>query len=85
MALCGFEAILFSSLSLFQCNPLDKAWRFEKSGKCLNIVGIFTAATSFSLATNLFTLLLPMPMIWRLHMTLRRRLSLLGIFAIGVM
>ena len=85
MAACVFEDIVFTLIVLFQCNPIEKAWDFVVPGKCSNGIGYFKAETTFSLATNVVILLLPMPMIWNLHMVLRRRLLLIGMFAVGLM
>lgn len=84
MAACVTKDVLFSGLSLFQCHPLAKAWGFVLQGKCLDNIGLDKAETTFSLATNTAILFLPLPTIWRLHMPLKRRLLLLGVFAIGL-
>ncbi len=85
MAACVFEDVLFTLLSLFQCDPPSKAWEFILPGKCLNNIGLYKAEVIFSLATNTVILILPIPTIWGLHMVLKRRLLLLSVFAIGLL
>ena len=63
MAACVSEDIVFTLIVLFQCNPIEKAWDFVVPGKCSNGIGYFKAETTFSLATNVVILVLPMPMI----------------------
>ena len=84
-AACVFEDVVFTLIVLFQCNPIEKAWDFVVLGKCSNGIGCFKAETTFSLATNVVILVLLMPMIWNLHLILRGRLLLIGIFAVGLM
>ena len=57
MAACVFDYMVSTLIVLFQCNPIEKAW------KCSNGIGYFKAETTFSLATNVVILVLPMPMI----------------------
>lgn len=85
MAACLIEDIVFTGLSLFQCDPIAKAWDFVLPGKCLNNIGLYKAETTCSLVTNTVILVLPIPTIWRLHMLLKRRVLLLGVFAIGLL
>ena len=85
MAACVLEGVIFALLTLFQCHPVQQFWDLEILGKRTNAIASFQAETSFSLATNVAILIMPMPVIWRLQLALRRRLLLIGIFAIGVM
>ncbi len=85
MVACSIEGVLFISMALFQCTPVEKFWNFEIPGHCIKILTFFRAETTFNLVTNVVILLLPMPMVWHLQMALRRRLLLIGIFASGVM
>lgn len=85
MVACGIEGFLFISMALFQCTPVQRFWNFVIPGHCIDILAFFRAETAFNLVTNVAIILLPMPMVWRLHMALRRRILLTGIFASGVM
>ena len=85
MVVCNLEGVLFILVALFQCAPMESIWNIEVPGHCIKVLAFFRAETAINLATNVAILLLPMPMIWHLHMALRRRLLLIGIFASGVM
>ena len=85
MVACGVEGVLFISMALFQCTPVQSFWNSAVPGHCISILAFFRAETAFNLVTNVAIILLPMPMVWRLHMALRRRILLTGIFASGVM
>lgn len=84
MVACSIEGVLFISMALSQCTPVETYWNFEIPGHCINILAFFRAETAFNLVTNVVILLLPMPMVWHLQMALRRKLLLIGIFASGV-
>ena len=84
MVACIIEGVLFISMALFQCTPLERVWNFEIPGHCINTLAYFRAETISNVVTNVMILLLPVPMVWRLQMALRRKLLLIGIFATGV-
>ena len=85
MVACSIEGVLFISMALFQCTPVERFWNFAIPGHCINVLAFFRAETALNLVTNVAIILLPMPMVWRLHMALRRRILLAGIFASGLM
>ena len=78
----GFIAL--TSLWIFMCHPVSHAWVLSSSGECLDKNKLFRANAIFSLLINVIIIALPMPIIWKLHMSLRKRLVILGIFAIGL-
>jgi urea transporter len=69
-------------LALFACSPIEKAW-LPVDGHCLDTQHDFIAATSTNIFADLLLLILPMPMLWKLHIDKTRRLALLGIFTCG--
>ncbi|MCJ1275265.1 hypothetical protein MMC21_003066 [Puttea exsequens] len=85
MTACMIGEVLFSFIVLFSCNPIAKSWDPMIPGRCLYQIGIFKAVTVFSLVTNIVILVLPLHMIWNLHMALKRRLFLLAVLAMGIL
>jgi hypothetical protein len=85
MALCIAGGGVASVVTVFQCEPISKVWKFGSPGECLDQCVILLAIAIFNLATNIMIILLPMPTIWRLHMPLRKKIALLCIFSIGFM
>lgn len=79
----GCTTLLFMWVTM--CKPSSMAWNQKESSTCLKRGGLFEAHSIFSLCINLAIITLPMPTIWGLHMPLRRRLLIMGIFAIGLM
>lgn len=73
--------------SIFQCNPVPYA--FDKKtpggGKCINVAAFWFANASFIIATDVFIVLLPIPVILRLQLPDRTKVALCGVFALGLL
>lgn len=69
--------------SIFSCYPVEKSWDSSIPGYCINygtvtlVIGILNVIFDFAI------LGLPMPMLWKLRMSTRRKIWLSGVFAIG--
>ncbi|KAJ5625380.1 hypothetical protein N7510_001689 [Penicillium lagena] len=72
---------LFSGL--FQCDPIARAWNKELPGHCINSVVYFRAIASTNLITDVFILVLPVPIVWGLNRPMGERAALIGIFGLG--
>ncbi|EFR04129.1 integral membrane protein [Nannizzia gypsea CBS 118893] len=72
--------------SIFQCNPVPYA--FDKKtpggGKCINVGAFWFANAAFIIATDVFIILLPIPVILRLQLPDRSKVALCGVFAVGL-
>ncbi|PGH23625.1 hypothetical protein AJ80_02231 [Polytolypa hystricis UAMH7299] len=74
-------------VNAFECpNPSD-AWSieilFQGDGSCHDLHPIYYGQASFNIFSDLFILLLPMPMLRRLHMKRNKRFALIAIFSVG--
>ena len=70
-------------LSIFQCVPVHKAWNPEVQGSCVNILLAACIPGSINVVSDVFTVLLPLPLIWTLHMERNRKIQLVGIFLLS--
>ena len=70
-------------LSIFQCNPVHKAWDLEAKGTCVNILLAACIPGSINVLCDFVTVILPIPMIWKLQMRLNRKIQLVGIFLLS--
>ncbi|CAJ2505494.1 Uu.00g128880.m01.CDS01 [Anthostomella pinea] len=66
--------------TIFQCTPIPKAWNPTLPGHCVDDFPWYLSTAVLSTAVDFYILLLPVPMIWGLKTSLRRRLYLLGAF-----
>ncbi|KAL4798253.1 hypothetical protein BDV19DRAFT_386537 [Aspergillus venezuelensis] len=63
-----------------ECRPLAKAWDPALPGSCINTYAWYLATAIISSLIDLHILLLPVPSIWRLQISLRRRVYVLVTF-----
>ena len=80
--------VLSSSISnalsfTFSCTPLARSWNIEIPGHCVNQPLVIMLASLFSFFTDFAIYIMPMPVIWRLQLALRRKVELTLVFAVG--
>lgn len=70
-------------VTCLQCIPLDALWDPTVKGTCINFSYFSIFNTSFSFSLDLVILISPLPLVWKLKLSTRKRM-LLGInFAFG--
>ncbi|KAJ6083511.1 hypothetical protein N7467_007646 [Penicillium canescens] len=80
--LCYYVAALF--LKVFFCDPISAYWfGTSNGGKCLNQRNVIIADSVISIASDLWVLVLPIPMIWSLQMTRAKKLRVVGLLGAG--
>ena len=75
--------VIFLVLDIFHCQPVSQAWHSENDGSCLNMDTIWIVGGSLNALTDIGALCLPMPLLWRLHVGLEKRIQLMGVFLLG--
>ncbi len=75
--------IAINFLALFTCTPVHKSWNPETPGHCLPQSKTFLGATIPNILIDFLLLVLPMPMLWRLHIKSSHKVALVGVFAAG--
>lgn len=70
---------------LFQCRPMAGAWdpKIYVRAKCIKLNLEWVNMASFNVLTDLVTLCLPLPLVWRLQIDKERKFQLLGVFLLG--
>ena len=72
-------------IKLFRCNPIRKAWVPGIDGNCIvTEYSMLFADCIVSIITDLGILLIPLPLVWMLQTSLRRKLRVLSVFAAGI-
>ncbi|KAI1371492.1 hypothetical protein F4677DRAFT_450316 [Hypoxylon crocopeplum] len=79
----GLGAIWFSVL--FACKPIAAAWdvRLAAEAVCVNRPAIYIIQAAQGCITDLMLLVLPLPTVIGLQLSIRQKVGLLGMFAIG--
>lgn len=65
------------------CDPIEKAWKPSTQGRCLNTGTLWMGSGISSLIIDVFILMLPLPVLWRLQMKTSRKLQISGVFICG--
>lgn len=74
----------FSIASTLECRPMAYRWdRSINGGRCFDIVLFYRLVNVSNIVTDLAILILPMPMIWKLHATRSRKVGVTLCFLAG--
>ncbi|KAJ5701374.1 hypothetical protein N7488_008922 [Penicillium malachiteum] len=79
-ALAGGWIFATTLVSIFQCDPVHHTWDTTIPGKCINTYHFYAATAAISSTIDIWILIIPVPLIWRLNSSLRRRIYLLVAF-----
>jgi hypothetical protein len=79
-ALVGLWLVSAWLTTIFQCTPIEKAWNAPLEGHCVDTYRWYLATAALSTVIDFYILLLPVPMIWALKISRRRRIYLLAAF-----
>lgn len=72
-------------VTIFQCDPIQKAWARDLPGTCVNLTAFWYANAALHTLTDVIILLLPMPVIKGLKLPRRQKLALNLVFALGIL
>lgn len=86
VAWLNFSAsIVMLFLVIFPCKPREKFWNPVIVGTCSNALATVFIAPIMNLVFDVIILCLPHKIIWGLRLSLRKRIGLGVIFALGVL
>ncbi|OTB07052.1 hypothetical protein M426DRAFT_93422 [Hypoxylon sp. CI-4A] len=78
---CWGTAIAFTQA--FSCTPVEASWILAKTEHCIDSTKFYDAVGISNIIFDFTLLLLPLPMIWRLHMDTRRKIQVSCVFFVG--
>ena len=78
-------AVVSELTTLLQCRPIQGAWdpNVYIRAKCINLNLEYMIMGSFNVLTDVVTLCLPLPLLWRLQIEKARKSQLFGVFLLG--
>ncbi|KAK8137908.1 CFEM domain-containing protein [Apiospora sp. TS-2023a] len=79
-------ALTYDLLLAFQCQPIDGAWLFwdgEYKAKCISINVLGWSAAGVNIVLDLATIILPLPQLFQLSMSLKKKAQIVLMFAVG--
>jgi hypothetical protein len=69
-------------IKIFFCKPISAYWHRDR-GTCIDQQKAIMADSVISIVTDLWILILPVPMLWSLQMSAARKLRVVGILGAG--
>ncbi|KAH8660195.1 hypothetical protein BX600DRAFT_467390 [Xylariales sp. PMI_506] len=71
-------------VTVFSCNPIEKAWAKSMDGVCLNSRAIWYSTSIMTILTDLMIIALPIFEIRKLHLPTIKKVMLSGLFSLGL-
>ncbi|KAK7747570.1 hypothetical protein SLS62_009069 [Diatrype stigma] len=78
--------LAYDFLLIFQCQPIPGAWRVwdgEFEAKCISINVLGWSAAVINIVLDLAVIILPLPELFRLSMSMKKRVQIVAMFAVG--
>jgi hypothetical protein len=79
----GLWWILITLVSIFQCNPVQKAWDNEVEGTCIPYLNLFIAIQVLNIVLDIAILVLPISTVLKLQMSRANKISAAATFGLG--
>ena len=77
--------IMQAFLIPFQCTPPEYFWDKDIEGSCINSTVSYIATSTLNVFTLLVTLVLPIPVVWKLQMSRMKKVGLIIAFSLGLL
>ncbi|KAI0451111.1 hypothetical protein F5B21DRAFT_488212 [Xylaria acuta] len=77
-----FNLGLFLGIVFF-CIPVQKAWDNSLDGHCSSPAPLSYLSGVWNVVVDIYILVLPIPLVWDLNMSLKRKLRLIAVFGVG--
>lgn len=87
MALCAASTITFTLGCALQCSPISYAWtqgHGRSTGKCISIRAIAFCQAAANMMLDVIIILMPMPILYKLHVNWKKKLQLMIMFSFGI-
>jgi len=88
LVIIAIWTIAFSFSLLFQCHPVSYAWRvpeFLLGPYCFQFLKFYVALPVTDIITDILIVMMPIPMVWRLHLSFKQKLGVGGMFLLGTL
>lgn len=80
--------ITFVLVTIFQCSPIDGAWlRWDGTHNytCNNENAQAWAAAATNIVIDIATMILPLPELYNLNLSARKKISVMAMFSLGIL
>lgn len=83
IALMIAQDTTYTFLVMIRCLPVPAIWDARVSGKCINLNIIGLTGAIVGITEHFIILLLPLPELWKLKLSRRKRVQLALVFMVG--
>ncbi|KAG8168958.1 hypothetical protein KVR01_001707 [Diaporthe batatas] len=77
------QETIFYFLILLRCIPVSASWDIRQKGRCLDLNAIGFSGAILGIAEHLGILVMPLPELWKLKLSKRKRIMLAFVFSLG--
>ena len=70
-------------MTVFSCHPVAYFWDRDLHGQCLDINALAYANSGMSIAQDLIVIALPLPVLTKLNMSMKKKIGVVFMFAVG--
>ncbi|KAK3343865.1 CFEM domain-containing protein [Lasiosphaeria hispida] len=89
MAWVSLSGVIFVILQIFQCVPIPFIWEGWKKGdfgpyRCFDINALGFTSAAFSIAQDIVIIIMPLPLLTKLHVSRRSKLGIIFMFSLGI-
>lgn len=78
--------IAFETVTVFQCTPIEGAWmHWDRSWNCRDVNLQAWVAAVVCIVLDVATIALPMPNLWKLNMSITKKIHIMLMFSVGVL
>ena len=71
-------------VTTFGCLPVRKWWVTETPGHCINLLPFGIVANLINILSDFFVFLMPVPLLWKLKVSVAKRITLCCLFSLGL-
>lgn len=76
--------IVDTLIIILQCRPIAKSWNTTLQGSCLANYPTWNATAAITIVCDITIFLLPVPLFAGLHIDIRKKISLIFVFVLGI-
>ncbi|KAI9811260.1 MAG: hypothetical protein M1832_000939 [Thelocarpon impressellum] len=70
-------------VAIFPCTPIRAFWIRDIQRRCINVYRWAMTEAALTILTDILLLIMPMPLVWKLRISLRQKFAVSGIFILG--
>ncbi|KAF3768857.1 hypothetical protein M406DRAFT_71826 [Cryphonectria parasitica EP155] len=84
ITIVSLQWLVFGTISLFQCLPVQSYWDKHLTGNCVDYDKFYRSVTPFNMVIDTALVVLPLPTVWKLKATNTRKWALSLLFGVGI-